>query len=1215
MNIISFVHFFLYFTEFATITPKLKSTSASDSCIKKSKIGGNTTLFQQRNVDDRTIQQLVIPSKSSGNLNRSECVSNDKCDQSNMSINERRSPEDILKLLDSQAQLKNSVDGLTASTVDNFNQDSFGNSNDPSGVKCLNNFNTDTDVGVIMLQKVISESSCEQMDSSQNFKQSKLSCDIVDTIERHSSDCNTDCTANRQSVDNPNSFVTSNKSPSKMESDLSTKPEQKKSFNLLTFIEHSSPELIFLLSESAKLSYQLSLFEEKLDCLEGIFAIQENDSSSQKFSSEDGHVKWVEVIARTRKWVDNVRSTNVFMKKVEKPFVSKKKLLNKLRTASNSHLRTCNSLSFPEDKNEIAKETRKTSSLSSEDELIILLDRIAQFSSNIMSKRKFDNLNNSKLKSTSIFNQDKSSNDSQVDINSIVIEEKLSNKSVTNKLKTMKDCPKDILVQLFSEFESGKISLGKDTFETGIDRDRMYSLQPDILKALFRITKISARLVQIQQEFEVLMCAYLKSTGQSLNKSKQSNSNQFSGVSLPPIACNEVVNKKHARSSVSQTKPVSHKNTPPSQCHKCLKPIENRTDSMLCHDVFQDAKSQNCCGNFVSDGDSGGEFTATTVTNEFNQSAAEDELSSLLNQIALCSQKLIEQNTANSTNSTTSSGCCCSTSMETKCAGTCSIGHNSRFINKELSPYDILADHDYPGQTAHDHRSWVAPNGHCCNNTIKKHSSTLVNCVSRNSLPKQMYSHNSGQSGNSHYHENALRAHMTFENLNKLNEAPYLKRSSYANVHQNRVRNYIQKQKRWSLGQNVGEHFIYQDNMPTICFDNTSDCYARDVLGSPTKHNSPKRHLASHDLIDEWLINEPFMDCVSNNANNFMLSTSMGDVLSPVNSHPRCNRYHRHQYSTDPKFNVVSSNDCTQNSASAFIFDPTVDVQSFLNEVEKELDDNCFASAPPFLARAQCSSQANSHYNINSIYDCSTPSYQCNLMNGTDHHGTYQQSRGTHPTPGESFSSALVNNIASPMYSSLNSPSRSTNPVPPPYAKHISPGNATNQSSIAGSNWRLSQRNSIAGFEPSTPVSHNHFPFPAMTSMPITCDQIDPPHRYKRLILPSTSRDLLEKFRAQVSYRVNEETENQLREIDQWLHEQLQMSSRMSINNQYDGVDPQAFELDPNDQCNKRTDDDPIENDINMKLNKILSASKYPDINILLEAIHTVVENRCNREQ
>lgn len=114
---------------------------------------------------------------------------------------------------------------------------------------------------------------------------------------------------------------------------------------------------------------------------------------------------------------------------------------------------------------------------------------------------------------------------------------------------------------------------------------------------------------------------------------------------------------------------------------------ENNTDN-----VFAD-KPNHHCGNFVSDGDSGGEFTATTVTNDFNQCATDDELSSLLNQIAVCSQKIIEHSSNNSTNnssncgggissnSTSSSGCCCSASIEAKCAGICSINHQHHNTN------------------------------------------------------------------------------------------------------------------------------------------------------------------------------------------------------------------------------------------------------------------------------------------------------------------------------------------------------------------------------------------------------------------------------------------------------------------------------------------------------------------------------------------------------
>lgn len=48
--------------------------------------------------------------------------------------------------------------------------------------------------------------------------------------------------------------------------------------------------------------------------------------------------------------------------------------------------------------------------------------------------------------------------------------------------------------------------------------------------------------------------------------------------------------------------------------------------------------------------------------------------------------------------------------------------------------------------------------------------------------------------------------------------------------------------------------------------------------------------------------------------------------------------------------------------------------------------------------------------------------------------------------------------------------------------------------------------------------------------------------RYRRLIVPSASRDLLDNFRAQVSHRVAAETDSQLRQVEQWFQEQVQAS-------------------------------------------------------------------------
>ncbi|KAH9511901.1 hypothetical protein DERF_010325 [Dermatophagoides farinae] len=120
---------------------------------------------------------------------------------------------------------------------------------------------------------------------------------------------------------------------------------------------------------------------------------------------------------------------------------------------------------------------------------------------------------------------------------------------------------------------------------------------------------------------------------------------------------------------------------------------------------------------------------------------------------------------------------------------------------------------------------------------------------------------------------------------------------------------------------------------------------------------------------------------------------------------------------------------------------------------------------------------------------------------------------------------------------------------------------------LAGGNWKLSQRNSINDFgrfnislgNLSNNNNNNqlnghqqHFSS-TMTSMMASNGSIQQQPSSSSTTTTNTammtdqtkiSHDLLDKYRTQVSYRVNEETDRQLKEIDQWLYKHLEQTQQ-----------------------------------------------------------------------
>lgn len=976
----------------------------------------------------------------------------------------------------------------------------------------------------------------------------------------------------------------------------SRKLTRKPSSTLLAFIEKSSPELIFMLSESARLSYHLCQFEAKLDYLESIFcntsicdSLTDRDSLAKATQSEavSQANSWASVITRTRNWIAGVRLKNVLLEK--------RPDLKKVTSGKPTQM---------QDRPGV-EEKENESFVASEDELIILLDRIVKFSSNIVSKlgtgKTTTYSETEKKESNSAKKTNEEGEEEETgNLDSIVLQEKLNSLSGENSAKCkyewLQSLPgnvKDLMEQLFPSGQAQAELLGKGTHtasgnaaaDGSLPFPHIYQLNSELLNALVENVKTSARLVQLRREFDRLMCSHLKSIGHSMATVKSTSSaaaqlhkprSSSQPAPAPPRASTEcqsfaeATTKLAPRPSAVRWKPSS------GISHSGSKAKESEGGS---HEGHDSSKVNCCCVTaMVSDGDSGGEFelgtTATTVTNDFAQ-ATDDELSSLLNQIAACSAKIIEQTGATSTSntSTSSSGCCCSsTSIDAKCAAGCSLaahfGHQSRSLHKDTTAHHHL-----------EHPAWSSPlnstqfkkptpntirSPHCASCTAKSQNYSMQ-CTLKNQLS------------------------VDSQHLHKLQEShSFGKRNSYpaSPAHNAPL---VYQARGWPLIPSFdGGDLLHAASVGHMYGEGAhNESYPMRDNKMSTAKMPPMFHSKRSAPSMPPPMNESFME----NMTGFMLSPSAMDLLSSTPAHQAQAHYQSHlgrlhqqqqQYSGEQQYVPVMAGSLADLN-SAFIFDPNVDVESFLNEMEKELDDNCFASAPPFIARpggiplgptAAHLSQRHQPDLGNSPHRTYRYSKQPEMSAESSH----LQHRSCHHVTKAHVGSPLVNgapplhsshlsNVAlSQSYPSLNG--TITNRTMPPSGNATLVGGSLHYhdspSSLlaGGGNWRLNQRNSLLDLEPGlvaspfNQTSSNQFHFPSTTcdvrlfdcSMPIGGSQSvanrrqTESMRYKRLIVPSASRDLLDKFRAQVSYREITETDNQLREIDQWLAQQLQSS-------------------------------------------------------------------------
>lgn len=776
--------------------------------------------------------------------------------------------------------------------------------------------------------------------------------------------------------------------------------------DLIAFVEKFSPELLFLLNRSANLSYQLALFERKLDYLEKIFCnqslnIRKNRSNqSDHRINDDGdggcgdivesdcdeeknnRILWSKVIQRTRDWIEKSRHKNLFATKYELKSI----------TISNAEIydrfEMMNKMKNFQRKERISSKTRNNSSLSvslsssssstssSNDELIILLEKIAQFSTNILSQnlKNFSSIDVEPKQSIGLSMERTQKSTNNLDGHSEsdrVFEETTTKEKHTTEIKPIVEKTFDVerietFLKHMLQFDTTNPNDCND-FVREKDSDEIFQrLRPEMLKSLVQLVQTQTLLVQIQNEFDALMCVHVDSyrkwltqENRSSNKSKidnrtkscDKNQSQRSnrGLSLPSLSIENRA-KQSLKSRSNQLNQVLFQNQ--SRCKRTLlNQNQNAHRNQIKFNTLSPSDENPMCfandcpklqNNFVSDGDSGGEFTATTVTNDFNQfvtdedndddrvqkkdSANGDELSSLLNQIAMCSQKIIEQTSGtscnNSTNSTScSSGCCCGSSIEAKCMdqyGALPI-RRRQFKAVSMHPFD---GHQKLSSSKANHSDY-----YLFNRTISDASENdgrkFCHCYF------QTDSTNSFQcaDGKSCPIDSVLnRKHIKSSyGIDPSFSSPNIISKSY--VHP------------WTVGfaeenHPARHHLLQQHSTETIFDQNRVNNSLNNFLSSSLTTSTMFDMIPSNDVRS---VSKTLTDTQIQTFNCLKQSQTQLPLSDPIYQ-PSSSCHHRNQNQ--------KTND---SNARAIIFDPYFDVEKFLNEVKRELDENRFTSAPPFV--------------------------------------------------------------------------------------------------------------------------------------------------------------------------------------------------------------------------------------------------------------------------
>ena len=923
---------------------------------------------------------------------------------------------------------------------------------------------------------------------------------------------------------------------------------------LQKFIENLSPEMIFLLNECAKLCINLRAFDEKLNEMQRVFV-----SGSLKDSQQSR--QWTRVIERSRKWLRNVRVRNQFLSRLEKTAP---------RSGSTSGA----------DSGDDSSSTGgiEGSSLSTEDELLHLLDRIAQFSSDLLTKTEPEVVTKTDVSFGSLC--------------------ALKSGNFDCDPEWLRSLPVGLQSILKPVFLTGSNSDDSNANDTGIHCDfvQMSDMNPLVLEKLVENVQANSRLAQLQREFDRLLCTHLKSSLSQSDPSQpqcdsvpgSTSSSSFS-TSLPvtkpihpgmhggrkphPLSVQlrtsqpqPIPFQKHSTHlpvHISTTEPVSDISNHQHVAHPLLQP------EMTVKSGQNGAGGVHCCNcsgsaNLISDNDSGGEFTATTVTNEFQQSssasATEDELSSLLNQIALCSQKIVQDTSASgsapSSSTSTSVGCCCSSS---------SIEPQNKWLQPNHHVHLNHSGHLSLGPQGLQHHPL---HRHGSSKSLNR-SHNMDCCVAQqdgqfhwaqNDIPDPNYC---GQNVYAACQpiNHRLRSQSHFS-PNRAQPTEYSRR--FGEMHKSHSSSSLKARRSFSNHPPNHHHFQQQHwqhpyeeeyNHPQTFYDNE--------IYSKSKHQR-KLSGAKFRERSQFSLSDAVMDCFSNNMTGFMLSNSVIDVLSPAEESPQSSSpltlpvtERNRKPMVHPKLASAGETISGSNALDSFMLDPNMDVESFLNEMEKELEDNCYTSAPNFESRygfePTLPVHQLSHSRMHMMSNNSSPK----------HSPHYSPVRGVLPSK-----HSHNPHVFQYLHSSPKELAVSVSNMVPGMEHHHSPNN---------SNWRLSQRNSVMDLQADKSTQQNlhnhgnapgHFPFPSMTSMPNglignvngtaagSLGPSSPGHQssFRRLVPSSNGRDLLDKFRAQVATRANHEADQQLKQIDHWLNNHLNDGSNVDANIQVDNV-------------------------------------------------------------
>lgn len=888
------------------------------------------------------------------------------------------------------------------------------------------------------------------------------------------------------------------------------------------FIQKCPSELIFLIHENSKLAFRLANFDQKLKCLEHIFLNQVNQSEDEQDVAVNVEanknvefkattIPWLDIIKRTRKWIESVRTQNVLLRH---PAVTKMMSAKSNDKTMLDEIKKIGSKSILEAKlsSEDIEINKSSNEHSAEDELLVLLDRITRFSSNILQQQK----------QVKVFQQQ--------DSEGAKLKVKIEKNQKFEKLKSdwISSMPEDIKHLLENAINEN--GTGEYSFE------QIYKLKPNIIKQLLSLATANARLVQLRNEIDNLLCAHLKATGQTINKEGNKMLKYKQDFNLSEQ--NEAKFQNLKLGTPKKTESARPARLRQQKCHP-PPPLPLSTSAIISNTahsaIVNDQEKMQT--NFASDGDSGGEYTGTNSHSEFvginrsnrltKVSASErpqDEVSSLLEKIASCTHTIVKHKSG-------STGSCVSSNAG---SGSSTLGSTS-----------------CPNASGHNGGVSSASSGCCCSSTsiiVDQHSS--ANKLYQNEYGLDMMAAccvaGTENSDKIHYEPNRrLKVTEVSKDIyvsGQRGKTPANTASGFGDHYHNLVPEYEYN----PLDENafLAPGFMFMPSTPLEHILSSPSFYGAyqppptappqiqvyNVHTSTPQHKNPAAAADHQSHYDTPRRNEPYY----------------ANLSSPL---------------TKPNLNIKEAS----LPASALIFDPSVDVNVFLNEIEKELEENisiCSYTSAPSLAK---------------FAQVEDPYVDLSLASKTLHREHYNQQEKSFKTSFGSYNpvyreendqefleepiyasikSILANKATNVVNSAVNATERNstlshyTSCCSVPQDDNASLLlNQTNQTSFDG-NWKLGTRfnDNCKSYDAHKrqPVKTQHFPFPAMNSMVssthLAASNLRKAHQSQPTTPTTTSKlsnPKLEKFRLHVANLAAQEADNHLESIEKWLYDNL----------------------------------------------------------------------------